>query len=82
MLSDVLSAPRFLIDVFSFVVHGEFRVGVLASEAFRWKISLGEDLEPPVVLVCHLHWKLFDGKRCFIVFFLNTQIRSRGLKKK
>ena len=59
MLSDVPSALRFLVDVFSFVVHGEFQVGVLATEEFRWKISLGEDLEPLVVLVYHLHWKLF-----------------------
>ena len=46
-------------DVFSFVVHAEFEVGVLAPEEFRWKIFLGEDLEPLVVLVCHLHGKLF-----------------------
>ena len=59
MLSDVPFALRFLVDVFSFVVHAEFEVGVLASEEFRWKISLGEDLESVVVLVCHLHWKLF-----------------------
>ena len=52
MLSDVPSAPRFLVDVFSFVVHAEFEVGVLAPEEFRWKIFLGEDLEPLVVLVC------------------------------
>ena len=38
MLSDVPSAPRFLVDVFSFVVHAEFEVGVLAPEEFRWKI--------------------------------------------
>ena len=59
MLSDVLSALRFLVDVFSFVVQAEFEVGVLAPEVFRWKIFLREDLEPLVVLVCHLHWKLF-----------------------
>ena len=29
------------------------------SRGFRWKISLGEDVEPLIVLVCHLHWKLF-----------------------
>ena len=52
MLSDVLSAPGFLVDVFSFVVHAEFEVGVLAPEEFRWKIFLGDDLEPLVVLVC------------------------------
>ena len=52
MLSDVPSAPRFLVDVFSFVVHAEFEVGVLAPEEFRWKIFLGKDLEPLVVLVC------------------------------
>ena len=46
-------------DVFSFVVHAEFEVGVLAPEEFRWKIFLDEDLEPLVVLVCHLHGKLF-----------------------
>ena len=39
MLSDVPSAPRFLVDVFSFVVHAEFEVGVLAPEEFRWKLS-------------------------------------------
>ena len=31
MLSDVPSAPRFLVDVFSFVVHAEFEVGILQS---------------------------------------------------
>ena len=29
VLSDVPSAPRFLVDVFSFVVHAEFEVGIL-----------------------------------------------------
>ena len=58
VLSDVLSAPWFLVDVFSFIVHTEFEVGVLAPGEFRWKIFLGEDLEPLVVLVCHLHGKL------------------------
>ena len=29
MLSDVPSAPRFLVDVFSFVVHAVFEVGIL-----------------------------------------------------
>ena len=33
--SDVPSAPRFLVDVFSFVVHVEFEVGVLGPEEFR-----------------------------------------------
>ena len=51
MLSDVFCAPRFLVDVFSFVVHAEFQVGVLASEEFRWKILLGEELQPLVVLL-------------------------------
>ena len=41
MPSDVLFAPRFLVDLFFLVVHGEFQVGVLAPEEFRWKISLG-----------------------------------------
>ena len=59
MLSDVPSSPRFVVDVFSFVVQAEFEVSVLAPEEFRWKIFLGEDLEPLVVLVCHLHGKLF-----------------------
>ena len=59
MLSDVPSAPRFLVNFFSFVVHDEFEVGVLAPEEFQWKIFLGEDLESLVVLVCHLHGKLF-----------------------
>ena len=62
MLSDVLSAPRFLVDVFSFVVHAEFEVDVLAREEFLWKI-LGEDLEPLVVLVCYLDGKLFVSHR-------------------
>ena len=52
---DVPSATRFLVDVFSLVVHAELEVGVLAPEEFRWKIFLGEDLESLVVLVCHLH---------------------------
>ena len=43
VLSDVLSAPRFLVDVFSFVVHAQFQVGVLAPAEFRWKILLGEE---------------------------------------
>ena len=34
-LSDVPSAPRFLVYVFSFVVHAELEVGVLAPEEFR-----------------------------------------------
>ena len=50
LLSDVFSAPRFLVDVFSFVVHAEFQVGVLVPEEFRWKILLGEELQPLVVL--------------------------------
>ena len=29
VLSDVPSAPRFLVDIFSFVVHAEFEVGIL-----------------------------------------------------
>ena len=59
MLSNVLFAPRFLVDVLFFVVHTEFEVGILAPEEFQWKIFLGEDLEPLVVLVCHLRGKLF-----------------------
>ena len=59
VLSDVPSAPRFLVDVFSFVVHAELEVGVLAPEEFRWKIFVGGDLESLVMLVCHLHGKLF-----------------------
>ena len=51
MLIDVPSTPRFLVDVFCFVVHAEFELGALALEEFRWKIFLGEDLEPLVVLV-------------------------------
>ena len=39
------SAPRIVVDVFFFVVHVEFEVGVLAPEEFRLKIFLGEDLE-------------------------------------
>ena len=53
-LSNVLSAPRFLVDVFSFVVHAEFQVGVLAQEEFRWKILLGEELQPLVVLLLYV----------------------------
>ena len=49
MLIDVPSTPQFLVDVFSFVVHAEFEVSVLALEEFRWKIFLDEDLEPLVV---------------------------------
>ena len=41
MLGDVLSAPWFLVDVFSFVVHAKFEVGVLVPEEFRWKICMG-----------------------------------------
>jgi len=61
VLSDAPSAPWFLVDVFysSFIVLAELEVGVLAPEEFRWKIFLGEDLESLVVLVCHLHGKLF-----------------------
>ena len=59
VLSDVPSATRFLADVFSFVVHAELEVGVLGPEEFRWKIFPGKDLESLVVLVCHLHGKLF-----------------------
>ena len=51
MLSNVPSASRFLVDIFSFVVHTEFEVGVLTPEEFQWKFFLGEDLEPLVVLV-------------------------------
>ena len=51
MLIDVPSTLRFLVDVFSFVVHAEFEVGVLALEEFGWKIFPVEDLEPLVVLV-------------------------------
>ena len=58
MLSDVPSAPRFLVDVFSFAVPAEFEVGVLAPVEFRWKIFLGEDLESLVVRVT-------DGKLGF-----------------
>ena len=47
VLSDVPSAPLFVVDVFSFAVHAE--VGVLAPEEFRWEIFLGEDLERLVV---------------------------------
>ena len=51
MLSDVIFALRFLADVFSFVVHTEFQVGVLAPEEFWWNILLGKELEPLVVLL-------------------------------
>ena len=59
-MRDVLSVPLFVaaVQVSFFVTRVEFQVGVLAPEEFRWNISLGEDLEPLVVLVCHLHWKL------------------------
>ena len=39
------SAPRIVVDVFFFVVHSEFEVGVLAPEESRLKIFLGKDLE-------------------------------------
>ena len=52
MLIDVPSTPRFLVDVFSFVVHAEFEVGVLALEEFRWKIFPDEDLEICSHLLC------------------------------
>ena len=64
MLIDVPSTPRFLVNVFSFVVHAEFEVGVLALEEFRWKIFPDEDLEPLVTFAgtglytwmeCQLH---------------------------
>ena len=54
MLGDVLSAPRLLIDVFSFVVHTELQVGVLALEEFRWKIAA----TCCAAVVCHLYGKL------------------------
>ena len=70
VLSDVLSTPRFLVDVFSFVVHAEFQVGVLAPEEFRWTILLGEELQPLVVLllcvICMGNCSRFtDRKHCF-----------------
>ena len=52
VVSDVLSAPRFLL---SFVVHAEFQVGVLTLEECRWKIVLGEELQPLVVLAIQRH---------------------------
>ena len=69
VLSDVLPAPRFLIDVFS-LVHSEYQVGVLAPEEFRWKILLGEELQPLVVLllcvICMGNCSWFtDNKHCF-----------------
>ena len=39
----------------SFVVHAEFQVGVLTPEEFRWKIFLGEELQPLVVLAIQRH---------------------------
>ena len=39
MLGDVLSAPRFLVDVFSFVVRARFEVGVLVPGSFGGKSS-------------------------------------------
>ena len=39
----------------SFVVHAEFQVGVLTLEEFRWKIFLGEELQPLVVLAIQRH---------------------------
>ena len=41
MLSDVPSAPRLLVDVFSFVVHGEFQVGVLFQRNFGGNLTWG-----------------------------------------
>ena len=68
MLIDVPSAPRFLVDVFSFAVHAEFEVGVPAPEEFWWKIFLGEDLEPLVVLVCDTirRMRLVDNPLCAV----------------
>ena len=59
VLCDVLSAPRFLVDLFSLIVQAEFEVGILTPEEFLWKLFLCEDFEPLVVLVPHLHGKLF-----------------------
>ena len=62
VLNDFLSAPRFLVLVF-LSAGEEFQVGVLE---FRWKIFLGEDLQPLVVAVlCHLHGIHQSGKHCF-----------------
>ena len=80
VLNDVPSAPRFLVDVFSFVVHAEFEVGVLAPEEFRWKIFLGEDLESLVVLVCHLHGKLFVIHR-WVNFVSQTMNKHFGHRR-
>ena len=67
VLSDVPSAPRFLVDVFSFVVHAEFEVGVLAPEEFRWKILL-------CVLLCIVLIFILS-LACYVN--LNSNLRSR-----
>ena len=58
MLSDVPSAPRLLVDVFSFVVHAQFEVGVLAPEEFRWKIFLGWGLGATCCACVSFAWEI------------------------
>ena len=59
IMSSLCSVCGFLLTSSPFVVHAEFQVGVFAPEEFPWKIFLCGDLKQLVVLVCHLHGKLF-----------------------
>ena len=80
--SDVPSAPRFLVDVFSFVVHAEFEVGVLAPEEFRWKIFLGEDLELYGATCCacvSFAWEIVRDSPT-VNFDSQTQTMSKHIK--
>jgi len=69
VLNDVLSALRFLFSSSSPLAKN-FKSAFSLQKEFRWKIFLGEDLQPLVVAVlCHLHGKLLvihqSGKHCF-----------------
>ena len=60
VLSDVLSAPRFLVDVFSFVVHVEFQVGFSLQRNFGGKNLTRRGIAATccAAVVCHLYGKL------------------------
>ena len=64
-MRDVLSVPLFVagVKVSFFVARVEFQVGVLRLRLQR-SFGFGEDLEPLVVLVCYLHWKLCSRRLC------------------
>ena len=63
MLSDVPSASRFLVDVFSFVVHAEFGVGVLTPEEFRWKFFLEEGFGATCCACVSFAWEIVRDSR-------------------